>query len=399
MNSGRTLVALLALSAAQAGARGEVIVFEETFGAPTAGTYCDPAFPPGWTLLDGDGGTPNAGVAQVNAAWVTLDEPFDAANCAAVSTSWYDPVGQSDDWMVTPLVHVPAGARLSWRAFSFLDVPDADDYEVRYSLAGTAPADFLAHPALFTRTDELTTWTGRSVDLEAAGLSGREVRFAFRNVSNDDYLLYVDDVRVSFDNDLFREEFGSAGGNGKCSPLFPATWARVNADGRTPESTVSFVDQAWVARNEDWSALTLAECVAISTSSYQPQGQADDWMITHAFQVPSAADLSWRAIADDAGFPDGYEVRYSTGGATPADFTAPPLFSVAAENAGWTARKVDLDAAGLGGQTIRLAFRNHSTDQFLLLVDSVEVSVPVVFRDGFDGGFAGAWSGTIGLTP
>ena len=400
MTTGRQLTTLFLLAAAVATtAHAEVVVFQEGFGTPTTGVHCTPEFPADWVRHDVDAQTPAAGVAQVDAAWVTLDDPFDAANCAAVSTSWYDPVGQSNDWMVTPWIHVPEGAVLSWRAFSYLGEDNADDYEVRYSFTGSEPADFLANPALFTRVDELTAWETRQVDLDAAGLAGRAVRLAFRNVADDDYLLYVDDVKVSFDNAVLREEFGGVDGGGECAPHFPDGWERVDDDGRNPDAEVSFVDQAWVARNEDWSALSLAECVAISTSFYQPQGQADDWLITPLIQLPAAADLGWRALADDADFRDGYEVRYSTGGASPADFSALPLFSIAAENAVWTPRTVDLDAAGLGGQLVRLAFRNHSTDQFLLLVDSIEVSVPIVFRDGFESGFAGAWSAATGIAP
>ena len=383
----RRLLLLTTFLAARAGG-AEVVIFEEGFGEPTEGTYCSPAFPAGWTRHDVDNRTPNENVAYVDEAWVTLDDLFDLENCAAVSTSWYEPVGQSNDWMITPLIHVPERSSLTWRAFSVLDPPEADDYEILYSLTGTDPGDFtpLGAPVV----DEASVWTEHAIDLDAADLGGRAVRFAFRNVSDDDYLLYVDDVKVAVDDTVLREEFGAAV-DGICSPAFPGTWTRTDVDGRTPDADVAFVDQAWVARNEDWATFTLRECVAISTSFYQPAGQADDWLISPPIPLPIAAALSWRALSDEAEFPEDYEVRASLGGAAPADFTT-LLASVADEDSIWTAHTIDLDAAGLGGQTVRLAFRNRSNDEFLLLLDSIVISASLVFQDGFESGFVGAWS-------
>jgi hypothetical protein len=83
-----------------------------------------------------------------------------------------------------------------------------------------------------------------------------------------------------------------------------------------------------------------------------------------------------------------------------ADFTAKPLLlEVVAENASWTARSIDLDQANLDCQSVRFAFRNHSIDKDVLAIDSVEIAVPIVFRDGFESGYAGAWSQASGLAP
>ena len=392
-----TLFACLVVLASSALA--EIVVFEESFGTPTGGLYCDPAFPAGWTRIDVDSRVPNASVAYVDEAWVTYDDPFDAANCTALSTSWYEPVGAADDWMITPLIHVPQGAVLSWRAFAGLEDPDADGYEVRYSVAGTAPSDFLAHDALLSIELEETSWKSRAIDLDAADLAGRAVYFAFRNNSDDDYLLYVDDVKVAFDDTVFREEFGGVDGSGLCDPLFPAGWMLHDVDGSTPDPGVDWVSDAWVAH--DTSPDNAADCAAFSTSAYLPPGQADDWMITPPIAIPPAAELRWEASAftGTAGFEDGYEVRHSTTGSAVSDFTAPPLFSIAAESMAWSARAVDLETAGLTGLTVRFAFRNHSVDKDLLAIDAVAVAQRIVFRDGFESGLAGAWSAAAGFGP
>jgi hypothetical protein len=120
-------------------------------------------------------------------------------------------------------------------------------------------------------------------------------------------------------------------------------------------------------------------------------------MITPPVALPADAELRWRARSDEPLFPESYEVRWSAGGIAQADFTShAALAIVSGEATDWTPRTVDLDAAGLGGQPILLAFRNVSNDQFLLLVDSIEISVPLLFRDGFESGQTGAWSAAAG---
>lgn len=388
---------LFFLLAAAARSPAEIVLLEEGFGTPTAGTYCDPAFPAGWSRADVDGLTPNPSVAYVDDAWVTLDDPFETGNCAAVSTSWYSPIGTANDWLITPLVHLPFGASLSWRAFAYLPPDDADSYEVRFSTGGSAPTDFLSNPTLDFVEAEETTWQDHEIALDDFGLGGRAVRFAFRNQSEDDYLLYLDDVRVAIDTAVLREEFGGVDPQGDCDPLLPEGWLTIDVDQRNPSDETAFVTSAWVASDEDWFTQSSPECVAISTSDYQPTGVADDWMISSPIDLPANAELSWFALSDDPGFLESYEVRYSTGGTSPADFTAnAALASIAGESASWTQRAVDLDALGLGGQSIRIAFRNVSNNQFLLLVDSIEIAVPLLFADGFEAGVVGAWSAAAG---
>jgi hypothetical protein len=47
------------------------------------------------------------------------------------------------------------------------------------------------------------------------------------------------------------------------------------------------------------------------------------------------------------------------------------VFAIAAENTAWTARSASLSA--FAGQTVRVGFRNNSNNQFLLLIDDIEV--------------------------
>jgi hypothetical protein len=117
-------------------------------------------------------------------------------NYGAYSTSWYEPVGMADDWLVTPQITLGPSSDLSWETWA----PDAaypDGYEVRISTAGPDVAGFMANPALFTIADEASTFTSHTVDLAAAGYMNEAVYIAFRNNSNDEFVLVVDDVQVT----------------------------------------------------------------------------------------------------------------------------------------------------------------------------------------------------------
>jgi hypothetical protein len=153
--------------------------------------------PANWLIADEDGNTPNAEVAFVDAAWIVTDELEPTENLAAYSTSYYTPAGAADDWLITPQINLGTSAALRWRAQAFLgSFPDG--YEVRISTAGTAIADFEANAALFAvAAEESGGYALRTVDLALAGYANQAVHFAFRNNSNDQFILMVDDVRVT----------------------------------------------------------------------------------------------------------------------------------------------------------------------------------------------------------
>ncbi|MDZ4847164.1 MAG: choice-of-anchor J domain-containing protein [Chitinophagales bacterium] len=148
-----------------------------------------------FTLVNQDGRTPDSGVAYVNDAWVRRADLEDNTDTIAVSTSWYNPVGASDDWMITPLIHIDSQSILSWRAKA-QDADFPDGYQMRISTTDTARASFLSNFALFNTNGENPDWITRTVDLAAEGYTNQDVYFAFRNTSNDMFLLKVDDIMV-----------------------------------------------------------------------------------------------------------------------------------------------------------------------------------------------------------
>jgi hypothetical protein len=163
------------------------------------------------------------------------------------------------------------------------------------------------------------------------------------------------------------EEF--PGGSGTFP--FPAAWTLFNVDQLVPDPQVAYVNDAWEVR-EDFSG-DASQCVAFSTSYYNPAGQADDWMWTPAIVVPDGGTLSWRAKAYDPKFRDGYEVRILSDVPPTVDnqMTSTVVYANPGEESAWTERTVDISA--YAGQTVYIAFRNNSNDKFLLVVDDVTV--------------------------
>lgn len=175
---------------------------------------------------------------------------------------------------------------------------------------------------------------------------------------------------------LFSEDFDNVGGSiaGPAGTYaFPAGWVLINADGLTPNTAVAYVNDAW-ERREDF-AENVADSAAYSTSWYTPAGVSSDWMWTPAITLTTNNVLRWNAKALDPAFPDGYEVRIWTAGGTPTSVpgASTVLFSTVVENSTWINRTVNLQSLGYTNQTVRIGFRNTSTDMFLLLIDDVEV--------------------------
>ena len=174
---------------------------------------------------------------------------------------------------------------------------------------------------------------------------------------------------------LYFEDFGSAEGpvpsDMTIYDLDGATSTGLGGDGN-PVLDASFLQWSVVA-----STVVDGEFVAAVTSWINPTGAADDWLVTPQITgITANTVLQWEAAARDADFADGYEVYISTGGNAVADFTATtPVFTIANENAGtFTKRTVDLST--YAGQSIYVAFRNNSNDQFILELDNIFVGEP-----------------------
>jgi hypothetical protein len=191
------------------------------------------------------------------------------------------------------------------------------------------------------------------------------------------FSLFTANSQIIYSEDFDGIPGPTAGGAGTYT--FAPGWSLRNVDNATPAANVSYVNEAW-ERREDFN-FNVADSTAFSTSWYAPAGTSNDWMWTPLIgPIPANTVLKWNAVTYDAAYRDGYEVRIMVAPTTPTGGTgvignqitnSTVVFSTAAENTTWTPREVSL--AAYAGQSIYIAFRNNSTDKFLLLIDDVVV--------------------------
>ncbi len=183
--------------------------FSENFEGVTL-TSGTGMLPSGWTQQNVDGLTPYTSFSYMGTnAWVVRTAPTTTGTTkAALSISWYTPAGQSNDWMITPHITVPASnPYLLFKALA----PDGnypDGYVVKISTTGNAVANFTT--TLLTVPAAGQTFETKIADLSA--YAGQQVYIAFINNSNDMYVLYLDDVEVKSlpANDVELNAVGSA---------------------------------------------------------------------------------------------------------------------------------------------------------------------------------------------
>ncbi len=150
------------------------------------------------------------------------------------------------------------------------------------------------------------------------------------------------------------------------------TWGFFNEDGLTPNSAVSYINDAWVI-SEDTDSTGMMDSCAISTSYYDPAGQSDDWLVLPAITLGSNGNyLFWDAKSEDPSFPDSYEIWVNTTGGNVSNFVDSAFYEVNNENPYWQSHVVELDS--FANQTIYIAFRNVSNDQFILFLDNIHIT-------------------------
>ncbi len=208
MKTKLTLIALVVAGAAQA-----QTLYKETFGNLTLSTINSVScatVPANMQLINvgnkvADASTNNRPFNAspfTTTAWVAASVTTSVTDTAGESTSWLNPFGVADKWLITPPISgINASTVLSWEAFA-PDAQYADGYEVWVSAAAGASStptttDFtaLGTNKVFTIAAEASTgFVPHGISLTA--FAGQTVRVAFRNNSNDKFHLYVDDIMV-----------------------------------------------------------------------------------------------------------------------------------------------------------------------------------------------------------
>ena len=168
------------------------VIYYESFSGGIPGDY---------TIIDVDGLTVVSGLDSTsiqdlpfNGSWVTQTNFFDAEDTVAASSSWYDPAGVSNDWLITPQISIPDTGEyfLQWRALAASGA-FPDGYEVYVSTTGNTIPDFTN--LVFSKDEEITQWATRLVSL--ADFAGQDVYIAFRNNSDDKFILLIDDIYIA----------------------------------------------------------------------------------------------------------------------------------------------------------------------------------------------------------
>lgn len=151
----------------------------------------------------------------------------------------------------------------------------------------------------------------------------------------------------------------------------PAGWTIFNVDGLTPNSAVSWVNNAWVCFAK--AGFDIESKCAWSTSWYSSAATSNDYMFTPAITVPATNPfLQYLVVAQDAAYADGYQLLIMTTAPTSGNLTsATVLNTYAAAETTPTLKSIDLTT--YAGQSVYIGWRNNSNDKFLLAVDDVKV--------------------------
>jgi len=161
------------------------VVYEEGFEA---------GLPAGWTIVDGDGLTPRSETG-LQPGWQLGQDYRDTSNHMMLSPSWYDNGGGvSNDWLISPQVSLGSNPCLSWTAYS-QDDGFLEAYEVYISTTGNDTSDFLSQVIIDTVFTERGEYTIRALSL--VDFAGQNVYVAFRQVSDDKFVLAFDNFKVS----------------------------------------------------------------------------------------------------------------------------------------------------------------------------------------------------------
>lgn len=153
-------------------------------------------------------------------AWIQFFDAYD--NKIAFSTSWYDPAGQSDDWLITPAIEIPNSGEptLYWKAKSY-DVQLLEHYDVRVSTTGNEMADF-TDVALSVEGEQPFDYNSRTLDL--SDYKGQTIYLAFVNITNDGLYLALDDLYISESANCVLPDITGVTSSDVTEDSFTVTW-------------------------------------------------------------------------------------------------------------------------------------------------------------------------------
>ncbi len=159
-------------------------------------------FPAGWQVIDNDGLTPNAQVANVTSGFGYLedDDSTGIGDSIVACTSYFTPVGTADNYLILPAVTLKQhGNILHWDVKS-QDPSYPDGYEVLISNTVPVIDSFHVDTALFYTDAEFPYWTQRTISLD--DYVNETVYIAFHHFSPNKFILKLDNIVVDADTTL-----------------------------------------------------------------------------------------------------------------------------------------------------------------------------------------------------
>jgi hypothetical protein len=171
------------------------IIIDEDFQA---------GFPAGWKTVINDTSNIHPDVSEFTSAWIVKENPDTIADSVMASTSYFQNGGIASRWVITDQIQLGTyGNFLKWDTKSH-DPSFPDGYKVLISITNDSLHNFT--DTLFHTDFEVPTWTTREYQLVDSIYSGQQIYIAFVNDSDDQYILYIDNVVVRGDDPLSVDE-------------------------------------------------------------------------------------------------------------------------------------------------------------------------------------------------
>lgn len=164
--------------------------------------------------------------------------------------------------------------------------------------------------------------------------------------------------------------FNSGFENNNGTPL--SSYTKINADGNMVADYAPVQDfnfDSWIQFYDGFD-----NKIAFSTSSYDPAGTSNDWLITPSINIPAEGNptLYWKAKSYDFEFTDSYSIKVSETDNQIASFTTTLLDIVGEQAYDFNSRSLDLSA--YKGKSIHLAIVNNTTNGYFLAFDDLYIS-------------------------
>ena len=378
-----------------------------------------------WTFvdIDGDGGN-----------WFTAEGYAHTGSMSAFSASYDNNVGPltPNNWLISPAINLPAGAQiqLKWYAKGMDATDYAEYYSVYVSTTGNSTSNFTT--ALYSGTTT-SSWVQQTVNLSA--YAGQTVYLAFRHYNcTNMFYLDIDDISITTTSaptqytltvTSANPSMGTVSGGGTYNSGATATLMATANNGyhftRWQDNNTQNPRTVTVTANATYTAYFEADggdddCPAITSFPWNNSFDQDlscwktvdadgdgynwgyydgiaysesysyfdgtnqgltpnNWLISRRIQLPSTGNytLSWKAqgLSSDY-YNEHYSVYISTTGDNPSNFTT-QLHTETLNTPNAVNRTVSLQ--NYRGQTVRIAFRHHNTnDVFVLGIADVKIA-------------------------